>query len=47
LCVVVRDILREGGSAVDSAIAALLCASVHNPQTSGLGGGMFMVVYDK
>ncbi|XP_022106187.1 gamma-glutamyltranspeptidase 1-like isoform X2 [Acanthaster planci] len=42
-----RDILKQGGGAVDAAITSLLCVGVVNPQSSGLGGGMFMLVYHK
>ncbi|XP_009685692.1 glutathione hydrolase 5 proenzyme isoform X1 [Struthio camelus] len=41
-----RDILKSGGTAVDAAIAALICTSVMNPQSSGLGGGVIFTVYN-
>uniref|UniRef100_T1JME8 Uncharacterized protein n=1 Tax=Strigamia maritima TaxID=126957 RepID=T1JME8_STRMM len=41
-----RDLLRKGGSAVDAAIATLLCMGVFHPQSMGLGGGCLINVYD-
>ncbi|XP_051489763.1 glutathione hydrolase 5 proenzyme isoform X1 [Apus apus] len=41
-----RDILKSGGTAVDAAIAGLICTSVMNPQSSGLGGGVTFTIYN-
>lgn len=41
-----REILRQGGSAIDAAIAAQMVLNLVEPQSSGIGGGGFLVHYD-
>ena len=41
-----RKVLERGGSAVDAAVAIQAVLGLVEPQSSGLGGGAFLMVYD-
>ncbi|WP_416305559.1 gamma-glutamyltransferase [Neptunicella sp. SCSIO 80796] len=42
-----KKILKQGGSAIDAAIAMQAALTLVEPQSSGLGGGAFMLYWDK
>jgi len=42
---IAKEVLLDGGSAVDAAIAGQVCNGVYSAQSMGLGGGFLMLVY--
>ena len=41
------EVLKKGGSAIDAAIATQMVLNIVEPQSSGIGGGAFMLSYDR
>ena len=40
------EILKKGGTAIDAAVAVQMVLNIVEPQSSGIGGGAFMMAYD-
>ncbi|VDN38897.1 unnamed protein product [Gongylonema pulchrum] len=39
--------MLKGGNAIDASIASMFCLGVTNPQSSGIGGGFIMTLYNR
>ena len=42
-----QEIMRRGGSAVDAMVTVQLVLNIVEPESSGIGGGAFLVYYDQ
>nr|CAB3248949.1 gamma-glutamyltranspeptidase 1 [Phallusia mammillata] len=42
-----KDLLLQGGSVVDAAIGTMLCVGLLSAHSCGIGGGFFMVLYNR
>ena len=40
-----RDVIVEGGTAMDAAVAGMICNGVFTSQSMGLGGGFMMTLH--
>ena len=41
------DVMRGNGTAIDAAIATLVCLGLIHPHCSGIGGGGYMLLYKR
>jgi gamma-glutamyltranspeptidase/glutathione hydrolase len=41
-----REMLRQGGAAIDAIIAAQMVLTLEEPQSSGIGGGSYLIIAD-
>ncbi|XP_044758770.1 glutathione hydrolase 1 proenzyme-like isoform X2 [Coccinella septempunctata] len=42
-----KNILNDGGSAIDATIATMICNGIYTMQSMGIGGGFLMTIYSK